>query len=150
LKEREQLTRELARLAEAVAAGGQLPVLLGAMQTKQRRVSEIGASLEHLDGLDPDIRGKLRQYQTALINLCLQSTRGLAEVLQDKQSARQILSSLFPSPIVVTPEVGPNGKALGWTIVERRSWERSLAICQPPRARQERYTNAQSPWAARG
>ncbi len=29
------------------------------------RMAALGASLEHLDGLDPDIRGKLRQYQTA-------------------------------------------------------------------------------------
>ena len=50
-----------------------------------------------------------------LVNLCYQSTFGLAAVLHDKHSARQVLSSLFPSPIVVTPEVGPNGKALGWT-----------------------------------
>jgi hypothetical protein len=66
---------------------------------------------------DPDIRGT--------INLFLQSTRGLAEVLQDKQSARQILSSLFPFPIVVTPEVGPNGKTLGWTY-RREAFLRAL------------------------
>ena len=42
IEEREQLTRELAQLAEAVAAGGQLSALLGAMRTKQTRVNEIG------------------------------------------------------------------------------------------------------------
>ena len=73
------------------------------MQIKEVRVSEIGAQLEHVDGLDPDIRGKPRQYQTVLLNLC-----------HDKQSARQILSSLFPNPITVSPEVGPDGKVLGW------------------------------------
>ena len=52
-------------------------------------------------------------------------TRWLAEVLQDKQSTRQILSSLFPFRIVVTPEVGPNGKALGWTY-RREAFLRAL------------------------
>lgn len=84
------------------------------MQIKEVRVSEIGAQLEHVDGLDPDIPGKPRQYQTVLLNLCLQPTRGLAAVLPDKQSARQILSSLFPNSIAVSPEVGPDGKVLGW------------------------------------
>ena len=114
IEERAQLRRELTRPTEAVAAGGSLSALVPEMQIKEVRVSEIGAQLEHVDGLDPDIRGKPRQYQTVLLNLCLQPTRGLAAVLHDEQSARQILSALFPNPITVSPAVGPDGKVLGW------------------------------------
>jgi len=71
-------------------------------------------------------------------------------VLQDKQGARQILSSLFPSPIVVTPEVGPNGKALGWTYRGEAFLGALIGYLPATKGRQERYTKTQNPWAARG
>jgi len=46
-----RLDRELAQLAEAVAAGGTIPALVSAMQEKQRQRDTTLTHLEHLDTL---------------------------------------------------------------------------------------------------
>ena len=52
-----RLDRELAQLAQAVAAGGDLRVLVTAMQNKQRRRETAAATVDRLEGLEKAAEG---------------------------------------------------------------------------------------------
>ncbi len=47
-----RLDRELAQLAQAVAAGGDIPALVTAMQNKQRQRETAAATIDRLEGLE--------------------------------------------------------------------------------------------------
>jgi hypothetical protein len=89
---------ELARLAEAIAAGGNLPELLAAIQARQIRRTELTAALASAEvlshSMDPkqverDLRRRLRDWRSVLA----------ANVPQ----SRQMLRKLLQGPIWFTP-----------------------------------------------
>ncbi|HET9923739.1 MAG TPA: recombinase family protein, partial [Methylomirabilota bacterium] len=112
----ERLDQELARLAAAVAQGGQLKALVDAMRTKQRQRDDVAARLEHAQGmtaaevaeLEAALDGELPILMTAL-------TKDMAGALRAGGPAgRQVLRQLLAGqPITVTPEVA-EGRITGW------------------------------------
>jgi len=62
LEERDRLDQELARLAEAVATGGQLPALLKAIEAKQAQRDAAAAKIEHSEGSEEAIRAMLAKW----------------------------------------------------------------------------------------
>lgn len=99
--ELKKVDQELARLAEAVAAGGEMRALVDAMTTKQRQRDTLAAQIEHLDGLaqedaDWDVSAWLEESQELLCDL-----QGTLEA--DPVAGRGVLRSLLVSPITVTP-----------------------------------------------
>ena len=148
LEEREQLAQGLSRLAEGVAAGGELPALLEAMRRKQDRVNEIGAALEHLDGIGPDFQATLAQHAATLATLGWQSVAGLPAVLRAKESGRSVLATLLPQPITVTPELDTTGACIGWSYAGDVFLGPLLG--QLPVSNTRHYTCAPVAWAARG
>ena len=96
-----KLDRELAQLAEAVAAGGDIPALVTAMQGKQRQRDTASARLEHLDGL-------AKVTESWDVGAWVEETRELLEDLQntleaDPVAGRGCLRDLLTSPVVVGP-----------------------------------------------
>lgn len=91
-KELEQLKRELTSLSTAIAKGGTLQTLLGAVQERETRQTEVQAELALLNGLtvapfDPQqAEEDLRQY--------LKDWSGLAQ--RHPAQARQIVRKLLP------------------------------------------------------
>ena len=50
-----------------------------------------------------------------MVTLARHPVEGLPSLLRAKESGRQILSTLFPSPIMVGPERDTDGKCVGWS-----------------------------------
>lgn len=111
--ERERLDQALARLAEAVAQGGEIPVLLEAMESRRRQRADIMAKLEHLDGVGPDFQRALDEWRAHALTLTLRSVYGLRPVLESGPDGRQILRRILKTPITVTPEV-EDGRLAAW------------------------------------
>lgn len=109
-----RLDGELARLAEAVAQGGQLPALLAAMASKQAQRDDVAAKLEHAQGSQQEALATLTDWHSRLTSLCTASAGGLGAALRAGASGRQMLRKLLPAPIVVTPVYG-EGTWQGWT-----------------------------------
>lgn len=104
------------KFAEAVARGGEIPVLLEAMESRRRQRAEIMAKLEHLDGVGPDLQRALADWQAQAITLAIRSVCGLRPVLESRPGGRQLLRRILISPITVTPDVDA-GRLLGWDYV---------------------------------
>jgi hypothetical protein len=115
IQERDRLDRELARLAEAVAVGGQLKALLQAMEVKQAERDVIAAKIEHAEGSEDGIREALAAWQNRMISLTLASVGGLAAALQHGESGRRLLTTMIKEPIIVSPRYSGDGEFLGWS-----------------------------------
>lgn len=96
--------------------GGEIPVLLEAMESRRRQRAEIMAKLEHLDGVGSDLQRALADWQAQAITLAIRSVCGLRPVLESRPGGRQILRRVLTSPITVTPAVDA-GRLLGWDYV---------------------------------
>jgi hypothetical protein len=118
------------------------------MQRKQARVNEIGAALEHLDGIGPDFHATLAQHAVTLATLGWQSVAGLPAALRAKESGRSVLATLLPHPITVTPELDAAGACTGWSYAGDAFLGPLLG--RLPVADTRHYTNAPGAWAARG
>jgi hypothetical protein len=94
--------------------GGEIPVLLEAMESRRRQRAEIMAKLEHLDGVGSDLQRALADWQAQAITLAIRS--GLRPVLESRPGGRQIIRRVLTSPITVTPAVDA-GRLLGWDYV---------------------------------
>jgi site-specific DNA recombinase len=114
VQERDRLDAELARLAEGVAAGGQLPALLKAIETKQADRDMVAAQLEHAQGSEEAIKAILAQWSSRLPTLSAASIGGLGAVLRAGPSGRRMLRALLPNPVRVTPMYGEDGAWQGW------------------------------------
>ncbi len=99
--ERDAVTAELARLAQAIATGGDLPVLLAAVKEREQRRAELERQLAMLEGcdrvveldearLERDLRGRLTDWQ------------GLLH--RQLPVARQMLRKLMVGRLVFTPD----------------------------------------------
>jgi site-specific DNA recombinase len=109
--EQTRLETELARLAEAVASGGEIPALPQAMKTKQARRTEVGALLEHLDGETRtaevfDVDRWLAETVTKIQNL-------VGTLTENPTEGRVILRGLLATPITVRPVVEA-GRCTDW------------------------------------
>ncbi len=100
IAEVETIDAELARLADAIAAGGNLPALLDAVRERERQKQRLSRSLDDLTGmrqigqvdqrrLEKDLRARLANWQ------------GLLQ--QHVPQARQILKRLLVGRLVFTP-----------------------------------------------
>ncbi|HKA60910.1 MAG TPA: recombinase zinc beta ribbon domain-containing protein, partial [Methylomirabilota bacterium] len=114
VQERDRLDAELARLAEGVAAGGQLPALLKAIETKQAHRDTVAAQLERAQGAEEAIQATLAQWSSGLVTLSAASIGGLGAALQAGPSGRRMLRALLPNPVRVTPMYGEDGAWQGW------------------------------------
>ena len=96
----QRLAEELGRLTEAIATGGPLAALVGALKGRERERADVLARLEHLDGLSraPEwgdgIRDKLRARLTDWNGMLGRQT----------DVARQILRKLIVGRLVLTPD----------------------------------------------
>ena len=120
-----KLDRELAQLAEAVAAGGDIPALVTAMQGKQRQRDTAAARLEHLDGLEKAAEGWD-------VVAWVEETRELLEDLQntleaDPVAGRGCLRELLTTPIVVAPALDEAGRCIAWDYLGCGALDRVLA-----------------------
>lgn len=93
------LDREIARLTEAIAGGGELPSLMAALRTRQQRRDELTrwrtARLPVLADRRA-IEGKIRER--------LQDWRGL--LTQNVADGRALLKQVLDGPVKFTPEAG--------------------------------------------
>jgi site-specific DNA recombinase len=95
-----RLDGEIARLTEAIAAGGSLTSLVAAVKARERERADVLARLEHLDGLTRapawgnGIRAKLRARLT--------EWRGL--LTRQPEIARQVVRKLITGRLTLTPD----------------------------------------------
>jgi hypothetical protein len=106
-----RLDVELGRLAEAVAAGGQIPALLAAMETKQRARDDAAGRLEHAQGLTLD--GLPPRYEEMLA-VVQGMAHGLKGILGASEDGRTMLRTILPEPLVIRPTVDTEGRFDGW------------------------------------
>lgn len=102
MHERERLHGELANLAAAVAAGGELHVLVSEIQKRQARQAElarlIGSPLPDADNLRASFEAKLRDWKT---------------LLRDRPvHGQRVLRTLLDGPIQIHEE---GGDAARWS-----------------------------------
>jgi len=111
--EQTRLDTELARLAEAVASGGEIPALLGAMKTKQARRTEVAALLEHLDG---ETRTTDAFNVDRWLTETVEKIRNLVGTLSENPTdGRVILRGLLATPITVRPVTDQSGRCIDWS-----------------------------------
>ena len=107
LEELARLEAETARLAQAIAAGGQLPALVAAMQERERRRAHLRAELGALERragrATVDVGLVL-----GLIRDALTDWRGLLR--QEPAAARQALTGLLAGRLVFTPRECTDGR----------------------------------------
>lgn len=114
----ERLAQEIARLTEAIVAGGSLTSLVTALKDRERQRADTLARLEHLDGLSraPEwgdgIRDKLRARLT--------EWRGM--LTRQPEIARQILRKLIAGRFTATP----NAEAHTYAVKGRATYGRLL------------------------
>jgi hypothetical protein len=94
------IERELGRLTEAIAAGGPVPALLGAVQTRQARRDELVAAItaanaaEHvrLDrrGIEKHVRAKIEAWRALLTS--------------DIRDGRELLRQVLAGPVRFVPD----------------------------------------------
>ncbi len=109
----ETIDAERARLADAIAAGGNLPALLDAVRERERQKQRLTRSLDDLTGmrqigqvdhrrLEKDLRARLVNWQ------------GLLQ--QHVPQARQILKRLLAGRLVFTPISKPRSEMVGASV----------------------------------
>jgi site-specific DNA recombinase len=118
-----RLEGEVERLAEAIAEGGQLKVLVTKLADREAELRDARARLEHLDGLQAeaepfDVVEWLEETKEILGNL-----RDALET--DQQAGRAALKHLLATPIVVTPGEPLDGQPT-WTYSFKCSWAGAL------------------------
>lgn len=99
---------ELARLAEAIAAGDPVPTIMDAMRVRERRRADLKAQLEHVDGLaragapvvTAGLRAELRAHLTSWDDL----------LRSNPVEARPILRKLLEGRLVATPKHHEGGR----------------------------------------
>jgi site-specific DNA recombinase len=106
-----RLDAELGRLAEGVAQGGQLPILLSTIEAKQRARDDAAARLEHAQGLSLDGLPPRYQEMLAVVQGLAGGLKGLMGASQD---AREILRSIITEPLTIRPTVDAEGRHSGW------------------------------------
>ncbi len=117
-----RLDGELARLADAVASGGDFKALRMSMEARQRQRDDQAALLEHLDGLSQDrlwnpVRGEWEgpfPDGTAWLEWLLPRLQGFKAALDaDPATGRAVVRELLPEPVTVTPVLA-QGRLVGW------------------------------------
>jgi hypothetical protein len=94
------LSGEIDRLVAAMAAGGDLPALVDALRTRERRRQDVA---EHLAGVRQDAPPRLdRAYLRLELRRRLRDWRGL--LLRNVPEARALLRLMLPDPIIFTPD----------------------------------------------
>ena len=106
-----RLNGELARLAEGVARGGQLPALLTAIEGKQRACDEAAAKLSMRR---VSAWGGYSHAIEEMLAIVQGLAHGLKGLMGASQDAREILKSIIPTPLTIRPTVDAQGRFDGW------------------------------------
>ena len=108
----DELTRieaEVARLAQAIAAGGQIPALLAALQQREQRRSHLRAELATLERQATVHRGVgYMERALEVMREALADWRGMLR--QETGPACQALTSLLAGRLVFTPRERGGGR----------------------------------------
>jgi hypothetical protein len=115
--ELQRVDQEIARLAEAIATGGQLAPLLSALQTRQARREEIAASL----AARPNEHRIDRRAIEAAVREHLTRWRTLLGAPATVAEARQLLREVLSGPMTFTPQ-GKSYRFEGELAIGKSSW----------------------------
>jgi hypothetical protein len=147
-----RLTRELSRLAEAVAAGGDMPAIVAAIRSKQaakdnaeRRSSELSQRIDAgAEAFD--------RRQWLIDNRPFFDGLSVHLASEDVPAVRQLLKQLLVSPIVVSPQ--SRGDAVCFTFTAEASFAglpaTAWATWEVPRTRTRRKNGLYVPAASPG
>jgi site-specific DNA recombinase len=102
------LETECARLADAIARGGRLDVLLRTLEDRQNRLSALRADQQAAQALDRPTFN--RRGTEAQLRYLLQDWRGL--LTRDVASGREVLRTLLAEPLTFTPVI--DGRRRGY------------------------------------
>ena len=137
------------RVPRLVAAGGDIPALVTAMQNKQRQRETAAATVDRLEGLEKAAEG-------FDVGAWVEETRELLEDLLDTLEAdpvagRGCLRDLLTSPVVVAPVLNDAGRCVAWDYLGCGALDRVLAGRLPGSTCTEAdHNHPPSLWEARG